>query len=79
MPAVLLHNVLIKIGRNSLESNDPVINTYSMKEFAKQTVLAICLGGREPIVGAMWFVYVLFYGFDRIVYCVMADKEVSQG
>ena len=31
-----------------------------MKEFAKQTVLAICLGGREPIVGAMWFVYVLF-------------------
>lgn len=60
MPAVLLHNVLIKIGRNSLESNDPVINTYSMKEFAKQTVLAICLGGREPIVGAMWFVYVLF-------------------
>ena len=31
-----------------------------MMEFAKQTVLAICLGGREPIVGAMWFVYVLF-------------------
>lgn len=60
VPAVLLHNVLIKIGWYSLESNDPVINTYSMMEFAKQTVLAICLGGREPIVGAMWFVYVLF-------------------
>lgn len=58
--AVLLHNVLIKIGWYSLESTDPVINTYSMMEFAKQTVLAICLGGREPIVGAMWFVYVLF-------------------
>ena len=41
-------------------STDPVINTYSMIDFAKQTVLAICLGGREPIVGAMWFVYVLF-------------------
>lgn len=60
VPAVLLHNVLIRIGWYSLESNDPVINTYSMMKFAKQTVLAICLGGREPIVGAMWFVYVLF-------------------
>lgn len=60
VPAVLLHNALIKIGWYSLESTDPVINTYSMMDFAKQTVLAICLGGREPIVGAMWFVYVLF-------------------
>lgn len=60
VPAVLLHNVLIKIGWYSLESTDPVINTYSMMDFVKQTVLAICLGGREPIVGAMWFVYVLF-------------------
>lgn len=55
-----MHDVLIKIGWYSLESTDPVINTYSMIDFAKQTVLAICLGGREPIVGAMWFVYVLF-------------------
>ena len=60
IPAVLLHNVLIKIEWYSLESTDLVINTYSMIDFAKQTILAICLGGREPIVGAMWFVYVLF-------------------
>lgn len=60
VPAVLLHNALIKIGWYSLESTDPVINTYSMMDFVKQTVFAICLGGREPIVGAMWFVYVLF-------------------
>lgn len=60
VPAVLLHNALIKIGWYSLESTGPVINTYSMMDFVKQTVFAICLGGREPIVGAMWFVYVLF-------------------
>ena len=52
--------MLIKIGWYSLESTDLVINTYSMIDFAKQTVLAICLGGREPILGAMWFVYVVF-------------------
>lgn len=60
IPAVLLHNVLIKIGWYSLESTDPVINIYSIMDFAKQTVLAICLGGRDPILGAMWFVYVVF-------------------
>ena len=36
--AVLLHNVLIKIGWYSLESIAPVINTYSMIDFVKQTV-----------------------------------------
>lgn len=35
VPAVLLHNALIKTGWYSLESTDPVINTYSMMDFAK--------------------------------------------
>lgn len=60
IPAVLLHNVLIYIGWYSLESAEPVIYEYSAFDFAKQTILAVCLGGREPILGAMWFVYVLF-------------------
>lgn len=76
--AVLLHNVLIKIGWYSLESTDPVINTYSMMEFAKQTVLAICLGGREPIVGAMWFVYVLFMALIGLSVVSWAIKKISK-
>ena len=51
VPAVLLHNALIKIGWYSLESTDPVINTYSMIDFAKQTVLAICLGEENRLLG----------------------------
>ena len=78
IPAVLLHNVLIKIGWYSLESNDPVINTYSMMEFVKQTVLAICLGGREPIVGAMWFVYVLFMALIGLSVVSWAIKKISK-
>ena len=78
IPAVLLHNVLIKIGWYSLESTDPVINTYSMMEFAKQTVLAICLGGREPIVGAMWFVYVLFMALIGLSIVSWAIKKISK-
>ena len=78
VPAVLLHNVLIKIGWYSLESTDPVINTYSMMDFAKQTVLAICLGGREPIVGAMWFVYVLFMALIGLSIVFWAIKKISK-
>lgn len=77
VPAVLLHNVLIKIGWYSLESTDPVINTYSMMDFAKQTVLAICLGGREPIVGAMWFVYVLFMALIGLSIVSLAIKKIA--
>lgn len=78
VPAVLLHNVLIKIGWYSLESTDPVINTYSMMDFAKQTVLAICLGGREPIVGAMWFVYVLFMALIGLSIVSWALKKLAK-
>lgn len=78
VPAVLLHNVLIKIGWYSLESTDPVINTYSMMDFAKQTVLAICLGGREPIVGAMWFVYVLFMALIGLSIVSWAIKKIAK-
>lgn len=60
IPAVLLHNVLISIGWYSLEFTEPVIHEYSAFDFVKQIILAVCLGGREPILGAMWFVYVLF-------------------
>lgn len=78
VPAVLLHNVLIKIGWYSLESTDPVINTYSMIDFAKQTVLAICLGGREPIVGAMWFVYVLFMALIGLSIVSWVIKKIAK-
>ena len=78
IPAVLLHNVLIKIGWYSLESTDPVINTYSMIDFARQTVFAICLGGREPVVGAMWFVYVLFMALIGLSIASWAIRKISK-
>lgn len=57
---MLLHNVFISMGWYSLQSTDPVINTYSISDFIKQIILTVCCAGREPIVGAMWFVSVLF-------------------
>ena len=49
-----------------------------MMELAKQTVLAICLGGREPIVGAMWFVYVLFMALIGLSVVSWAIKKLAK-
>lgn len=78
VPAVLLHNVLIHIGWYSLVSSEPVIHAYSCLDFVKQTVLAICLGGREPIVGAMWFVYVLFMALIGLSVVSWVIKKLSK-
>lgn len=70
--------MLIKIEWYSLESTDPVINTYSMMDFVKQIVLAICLGGREPIVGAMRFVYVLFMALIGLSIVAWLIKKLAK-
>lgn len=36
------------------------MTTYGVAETLKELVLSVFLAGREPILGAMWFVYVLF-------------------
>lgn len=60
IPAVLLHNLFIKIGWYSTLSTTSIIKVYAFTDFIKHIILTICLAGREPIVGPMWFVYVLF-------------------
>lgn len=78
IPAVLLHNALIHIGWYSLDSAEPVINAYSGFDFVKQTALAVCLGGREPIVGAMWFVYVLFMALIGLSIVSWVIKRITK-
>lgn len=62
IPAVLLHNVMINIGFYSLNSiyGGKTMTTYGLVDTLKELALSILLAGREPILGAMWFVYVLF-------------------
>ena len=78
IPAVLLHNVLINIGWYSLESTDPVIHAYTTMDFVKQTILAMCCGGREPILGAMWFVYVLFMALIGLSVLSWGCKKITK-
>lgn len=62
IPAVLLHNFLFTIGFYDVatEYGGRVIATYGIIDYVKNVFLAILFSGREPILGAMWFVYALF-------------------
>lgn len=71
--AALLHNVLLDVGWYSTEITygGKMINYLGRTEFVKNIALVIVCAGREPIVGAMWFVYVLLFslvGFAIVSY-----------
>jgi len=61
IPAVLLHNVFFDIGfySSSVSYGGKEISIYSSIDFVKQILAVFLFAGREPIVGALWFSYVL--------------------
>ena len=62
IPVLLLHNLFIRIGFYDLnmEYYGKFVTEWSIMDFGKHLLAAICFAGREPLLGAMWFVYVLF-------------------
>lgn len=62
IPFVLLHNVLIYVGfyDTGIEYGGKYVNYWSAGQFVRSVAETVFLAGREPILGAMWFVYVLF-------------------
>lgn len=81
LPAVLLHNVLLRIGW--YETANPirgkVMTLWSVGDFVKQTFFTICCAGREPIVGAVWFVYVLFFAMIGYSCISLIINKVNRG
>lgn len=61
IPAVLLHNVFLDIGfyDTVTQYGGKTMVYWEPLTFAKELLLSCCFMGREPILGAMWFVYVL--------------------
>ena len=60
--AVLLHNVLIRIGFYQIELNysGKVMKTYGIADFFEQIILSFFMANREVIIGPMWYANVLF-------------------
>lgn len=76
IPAVLLHNVMVEVGWYDGGAGYPPISLYSLPEMVKNIVLTIFLAGREPIVGAMWFVFVLLEAFIGLSLLMWVMKKI---
>ena len=62
IPVTLLHNLFLKIGfySTSIDYCGKYVTEWSFADYAKHIAEAVFFAGREPLLGAMWFVYVLF-------------------
>lgn len=62
IPFVLLHNVMLDVGfyDTGIEYGGKYVSYWSAGQFVRGVAETVFLAGREPILGAMWFVYVLF-------------------
>ena len=65
IPFTLLHNVLIDWGwyDTALDYHGKVMAYWGTSEMIKRVVMAVAFAGTEPILGAMWFLYVLLLAF----------------
>lgn len=61
--AVIAHNLCCRYGFYNplLYPGDFRYDIYTNKEIVKQIILTLGCAGREPIMAAMWFVFVLFF------------------
>ena len=62
VPFLLLHNLFINIGfyDTGIEYYGKYVTIWGVTDFGRHLLAAIFFAGREPLLGAMWFVYVLF-------------------
>ena len=79
LPATLLHNVLFKLNWYSPDVvyGGKIIAEWNLKEYIVGIVKTLLCAGREPIMGAMWFVYALLFalcGYSIITYIVNKCK-----
>lgn len=79
IPAVCLNSALVDWGWYSTTADyaDKLIAPFGVAAVAKRLALTVCLAGREPILGAMWFVCVLFMALVGLAAISKALKSVT--
>lgn len=78
IPAVLLHNLLFEWGwyDTNISYGGKKITEYSLTQLLRVVAEAVCCAGREPILGAVWFVYVLFLAMCLLSVMAWGMKKV---
>lgn len=80
IPAVLLHNVMLQIGwyDTMTDYGGKHMTHWGFTHTVKELVMSVCLAGREPILGAMWFVYVLFIALCGLSFVSWTAKQITR-
>ena len=77
LPATLLHNVLFQLGWYSPDVvyGGKTIAEWDVKEYGIGIIKTLLCAGREPIMGAMWFVYALLFALcGYSIICFIVNK-----
>lgn len=77
LPATLLHNVLFQLGWYSPDVvyGGKIIAEWDVKEYGIGIIKTLLCAGREPIMGAMWFVYALLFALcGYSIICFIVNK-----
>lgn len=78
---LLLHNLFIKIGWYDLnvEYYGKYVTWWGIGDFFKHLAEALLCAGREPLLGAMWFGFVLFMALCIMSFTSWIIKKISRG
>ena len=82
LPATLLHNVFFQLGWYSPDVvyGGKIIAEWDVKEYAIGIAKTLLCAGREPIMGAMWFVYALLFalcGYSIVIYIAVSYTHLT--
>lgn len=80
IPVLLLHNLFIRIGFYDLniEYYGKYVTEWHFMDLGKHLFAAVFFAGREPLLGAMWFVYVLFMALSVISIASWSLKKIGR-
>jgi len=80
IPVLFLHNLFLHIGFYdlSIEYYGKYVTEWGMMDFCKHLLASLFFAGREPILGAMWFVYVLFMALCIISVVSWSLKKIGR-
>lgn len=78
VPVLLLHNFFLYIGvyDTQVEYVGKYVTYWGGQDLIKNLIAAVFFAGREPLLGAMWFVYVLFMALCGLSIISFALKKI---
>lgn len=77
----LFHNVFMLVGwyLPDVDYGGKFVDYWTLLDYAKNMGMTIFLAGREPLLGAMWFVFVLFIALCGMSVITYISEKASSG